>query len=186
MRCPWAEQTDIEREWHDMEWGRVLHDDRQLFELLSLKGAQAGLAWRTVLRKRDAYRRLFHDFDIARVAAMDDDELALAACDRGIIRHRLKIASVRANARIIVGMAGKGESFADLLWSFTGGKIIRNTHVLPADVPMRSVESDAMSHELQRRGFRFAGTAICYGVMQAAGMVNDHLVTCDCYRRPLR
>jgi DNA-3-methyladenine glycosylase I len=183
MRCSWADHSDIEREWHDNEWGKIVRDDRQLFELLALKGAQAGLAWRTVLGKRAAYRELFHQFDIERIAAMDDDELASVAVNRGIIRHRLKVASVRANARIALAMAKKGESLATLLWSFTQGEPVINAHGVPADVPMRSDLSDEMSAELQRRGFQFAGTAICYGVMQSAGMVNDHLVTCDRYHR---
>ena len=183
MRCSWADHSDIEREWHDNEWGRIVRDDRRLFELLALKGAQAGLAWRTVLGKRDAYRQLFHQFDVERIASMDDDELASVAVNRGIIRHRLKVTSVRANARIVLGMAQRGESLAELLWSFTQGEPIINAHSEPRDVPMRSELSDQMSVELQRRGFQFAGTAICYGLMQSAGIVNDHLVTCDCYHR---
>ncbi|UPG89919.1 DNA-3-methyladenine glycosylase I [Luteibacter aegosomaticola] len=186
MRCPWAEQSEIERNWHDLEWGRIVRDDRHLFELLTLKGAQAGLAWRTVLSKRDAYRERFHDFDIAAVAAMGDDELEQAMHDRGIIRHRLKVASVRANARIVMAMAANGESLSSLLWSFTGGKTIVNAYAMQAEVPMRSPISDAMSKELQRRGFRYAGTAICYSLMQSAGMVNDHLASCDCHGRALR
>jgi DNA-3-methyladenine glycosylase I len=186
MRCPWAEQSDEEREWHDTEWGRALHGEQALFELLALRGAQAGLAWRTVLRKREAYRELFHEFDIGRVAAMDDDELMQVAGDRRIIRHRLKIASVRTNARIVVAMAERGESLDGLLWSFTGGAVLRNARQRPEDVPMRSPESDAMSHELRRRGFQYAGTAICYSIMQSAGMVDDHLVGCPCHGATLR
>lgn len=182
MRCPWAEHSDIERDWHDHEWGRVVRDDALLFELLTLRGAQAGLAWRTVLRKRCAYRQLFHGFDIARVAAMDDDELEQVIHDKRIIRHRLKVASVRANARIIMAMAARGESLADVLWSFTRGETIVNAHAVASDVPIRSEVSDRLSKELKRRGFRFAGTSICYALMQSAGIVNDHLVTCDCYR----
>jgi DNA-3-methyladenine glycosylase I (EC 3.2.2.20) len=180
MRCPWAEQSDIERDWHDNEWGRPLHDERRLFELLSLKGAQAGLAWRTVLRKREAYREVFHGFDIAAVAAMDDDELMRATHDRGIIRHRLKVASVRGNARVLMTMAARGESLDALLWSFTGGETIVNAYERPEEVPMRTPLSDRVSAELQQRGFRFAGTAICYGIMQSAGLINDHLLDCEC------
>jgi DNA-3-methyladenine glycosylase I len=186
MRCPWAEQSEIERNWHDHEWGRIVRDERHLFELLALKGAQAGLAWRTVLSKREAYRSLFHGFDIAAVAAMGDDELERVMHDRGIIRHRLKVASVRGNARIVVAMHARGESLAGLLWSFTDGTTIVNTHMLQAEVPMRSAVSDAMSKELRRRGFRYAGTAICYSLMQAAGMVDDHLASCDCRGHALR
>ncbi|QDE41241.1 DNA-3-methyladenine glycosylase I [Luteibacter pinisoli] len=181
MRCSWADRSDIERSWHDNEWGRAVHDDRRLFELLVLKGAQAGLAWRTVLGKRCAYRQLFHEYDVARIAQMDDDELARASVDKGIIRHRLKVASVRANARVVAAMEARGESLSALLWSFTDGRPIVNAWAEPADVPMRSDISDAMSLELQRRGFQFAGTAICYGLMQSAGMVDDHLASCDCH-----
>lgn len=186
MRCPWAEQSDIERDWHDNEWGRPLHGERPLFELLSLKGAQAGLAWRTVLRKREAYRALFHDFDIAAVAAMDDDELMQVTHDKGIIRHRLKVASVRTNARVLMGMAARGESLDALLWSFTAGETIVNDYAWPEDVPMRTPLSDRVSAELRRRGFRFAGTAICYGIMQSAGIINDHLLGCECREALLR
>jgi DNA-3-methyladenine glycosylase I len=186
MRCPWAEQSEIEREWHDNEWGRPLHDERQLFELLSLKGAQAGLAWRTVLRKREAYRALFHGFDVARVAAMDDDELMHLGSDRRIIRHRLKIASVRSNARIVVAMAARGESLDALFWSFTGGATITNTYTRPEEVPVRTPLSDRMSAELRRRGFCFAGTAICYSIMQSAGIIDDHLVGCARHGHLLR
>lgn len=186
MRCNWADHSELEREWHDNEWGKVVRDDRALFELLTLRGAQAGLAWRTVLGKRDAYRRVFHDYDIERIAGMDDDEMAEASCDRGIIRHKLKVASVRTNARIVRGMSAKGGSLGELLWSFTGGQPVINSHAMQGDVPMRSDISDAMSFDLKRRGFQFAGTAICYALMQSAGIVNDHLVTCDCHPGAIR
>ncbi|QWT19778.1 DNA-3-methyladenine glycosylase I [Bacillus sp. NP157] len=181
MRCSWADHSDIEREWHDEEWGQVVREDRRLFEYLVLKGAQAGLAWRTVLGKRRAYRSLFHHYDIERIAGMGDDEMARIMLNRGVIRHRLKLASVRCNARAAMAMAARGESMSELLWSFTGGEPLVNTHVRPDDVPMRTEVSDRMAVALRRRGFQFAGTAICYGVMQSAGIVNDHLITCDRY-----
>ncbi|WP_232309455.1 DNA-3-methyladenine glycosylase I [Luteibacter yeojuensis] len=186
MRCPWAEHSDIERDWHDNEWGRIVRDDRGLFELLTLKGAQAGLAWRTVLNKRDAYRSVFHDYDIARIAAMDDDEMARAMADRSIIRHRLKVMSVRTNARIVQAMAVRGESLGEVLWAHTGGEPIVNAHAHPRELPMRTAVSDRMALDLRRRGFRYAGTAICYGLMQSAGMVDDHLASCERHGQGLR
>jgi DNA-3-methyladenine glycosylase I len=186
MRCPWAEHSDIERDWHDNAWGRIVRDERGLFELLTLKGAQAGLAWRTVLNKRAAYRDVFHDYDTARIAAMDDDEMARVASDRSIIRHRLKVMSVRTNARIVQAMAAKGETLCEVLWAHVGGEPIVNAHVRQRDLPMRTEVSDRMAHDLRRRGFRYAGTAICYGLMQSAGMVDDHLTSCDCHGQGLR
>lgn len=182
MRCSWAEHSDAERIYHDTEWGVPVHDDRQLFERLSLRGSQAGLAWRTVLAKRDSYRRLFHGFDIQRIAAMTDVEMATVLSDRGVIRHRLKIESIRGNARAALRVIDDDGSLAAYLWSFVDGVTVTHAWSSDAEVPGRSDISDRMSAALRRRGFRFAGPAICYAMMQSTGMVNDHIVGCHRYR----
>jgi DNA-3-methyladenine glycosylase I len=182
MRCAWAEQSDAERIYHDTEWGVPVHDDCQLFERLALRGAQAGLAWRTVLAKRESYRRLFHGFDIERIARMSDAELALVLADRGVIRHRLKIESIRGNARAALRIVDDEGSLSACLWSFVDGSTQMNSWRCAAEVPASSEVSDRMSAELRRRGFRFAGSAICYALMQSTGMVNDHVVDCHRYR----
>jgi DNA-3-methyladenine glycosylase I len=182
MRCDWAERSDVEREYHDTEWGVPLHDDSRLFERLTLHGAQAGLGLRLVLSKREHYRRVFHGFDIARVAAMNDTEMAAVVADRGVIRHRLKLASVRGNARASVRIIEESGSLCAYLWAFVDGVPSVNAWHRFHDVPVRSEASDRMSAALRERGFRFAGTAICYSLMQSAGLVNDHLVHCPRYR----
>jgi DNA-3-methyladenine glycosylase I len=182
MHCDWAGRSDVERHYHDTEWGVPVHDDRRIFESLTLHGARAGLALRIVLAKREHYARVFHAFDIERVAAMSDAEMAAVARDRGVIRHRLKLASVRGNARASLRLIEDTGSLAGYLWSFVGGSPIVNAWRLADEVPIRSDTSDRMSTALRRRGFRFAGTAICYALMQSAGMVNDHLVHCARYR----
>lgn len=164
--------------YHDTEWGVPLHDDRVLFEFLCLEGAQAGLSWRTVLHKRDHYRRAFHDFDIARVAAMKDRELEKLLLDPSLIRNRLKIFSVRDNAKAALVAIEEHGSLDAYLWSFVDGKPIRNAWRTRAEVPASTPVSDRMSKALKKRGFRFVGTTICYAFMQATGMVNDHLVEC--------
>lgn len=182
MRCSWAEYSDAERVYHDTEWGVPIRDDRQMFERLCLRGAQAGLAWRTVLAKRESYRRVFHGFDIERIAAMTDAELAVALSDRGVIRHRLKVESIRGNARATLRVVADEGSLSAYLWSFVEGVTQINAWTLASEVPASSDVSDRMSAALRKRGFRFAGTAICYAFMQSTGMVNDHLVDCDRYR----
>lgn len=182
MRCDWAERSDVEREYHDTEWGIPLHDDSRLFERLTLHGAQAGLGLRLVLSKREHYRRVFHGFDIARVAAMDDAEMAVVVADRGVIRHRLKLASVRGNARASMRVIEEVGSLSAYLWAFVGGVPCMHACRHAHDVPVRSEVSDRMSTVLRERGFRFAGTAICYALMQSTGMVNDHLIGCPRYR----
>ncbi|MFK2856704.1 DNA-3-methyladenine glycosylase I [Dyella humi] len=164
--------------YHDTEWGVPLHDDRALFEFLCLEGAQAGLSWRTVLHKRDHYRRAFHDFDIARVAAMKDRELEKLLLDPGLIRNRLKIFSARDNAKAALDAIGEHGSLDAYLWSFVDGKPIRNAWRTQGEVPASTPVSDRMSKALKKHGFRFVGTTICYAFMQATGMVNDHLVEC--------
>ena len=177
-RCHWAADGELMQAYHDTEWGVPLHDDRALFEFLCLEGAQAGLSWRTVLQKRDHYRRAFHDFEITRVAAMKDRELEKLLLDPGLIRNRLKITSVRDNAKVALEAIDEHGSFDTYLWSFVDGKQIHNAWRTRGEVPASTPVSDRMSKALKKRGFRFVGTTICYAFMQATGMVNDHLVEC--------
>ena len=181
-RCAWAEHSDAEREYHDAEWGVPLRDDRALFEMLILEGAQAGLSWHTVLVKRENYRRLFHGFDIARCAKLTDAQLERALTDPGIVRNRLKVYSVRKNAQAALATIAAHGSLSTYLWSFVGGTPIVNRRRGLGDVPAQTKESDAMSKALKKRGFSFVGSTICYAFMQATGMVNDHVVTCP-FRR---
>jgi DNA-3-methyladenine glycosylase I len=183
VRCVWAEGSDAAmRAYHDREWGVPHHDDTALFELLTLEGAQAGLSWRTILARRDEYRRAYHDYDIARVAKMRDAELEKLLASSGIIRNRLKIYSVRENARLALEVGKEHGSLDAYLWSFVGGTPIVNQRVASKDVPATSEISDRMSKTLKKRGFRFVGSTICYAFMQATGMVNDHLLSCFKYK----
>jgi DNA-3-methyladenine glycosylase I len=181
MRCAWAEQSDAERVYHDTEWGLPIRDDRKLFELITLRGAAAGLTWRTVLAKRERYRRVFHGYDLARIAAMTDDELAMVRRDRGIIRHRLKIASVRCNARAALRLIESEGPLAAFLCAFldSGSEGDGMPPRAAFGLRARSDVSDVMSATLHKRGFRFAGTAICYAIMQATGMVDGHEPGCQ-------
>ncbi len=178
IRCAWADGSERLRAYHDTEWGVPLHGDAALFEFLVLEGAQAGLSWRTVLDKRENYRRAFHGFDIARVAAMRDNELEHLLQDPGLIRNRLKISAARDNAAAALKVIKAEGSLDAYLWSFVGGKPIVNRWTRPDQVPARTEISDRMSRDLRKRGFRFVGTTICYAFMQATGMVNDHLAGC--------
>jgi DNA-3-methyladenine glycosylase I len=177
-RCPWGESHPLYVPYHDREWGKPLHDDHRFFELLVLEGAQAGLSWLTILKKRDAYRKAFDRFDPRKVARYDANKVARLLADAGIIRNRLKIEAAITNARAFLAVQREFGSFDAYVWRFVGGKPIHNRRRSVKEVPARSAESDAMSEELRRRGFRFVGSTICYAFMQAAGMVNDHLVTC--------
>jgi DNA-3-methyladenine glycosylase I len=179
-RCPWAERTELEQAYHDLEWGAPLHDDHRLFEFLILEGAQAGLAWVTILRKREAYRAAFDGFDPACVARYGADKRAELLANSGIIRNRLKIEAAVDNARAFLAVQEQFGSFDAYVWRFVGGRPIRNAWRSMAEVPARTAESDAMSKDLKQRGFRFVGSVICYAFMQAVGMVNDH--TADCFR----
>lgn len=176
-RCPWA-KSDLYVKYHDTEWGVPVHEDRILFEFLLLEGAQAGLSWETVLKKREHYRVVFDQFDPARIARYSAARQARLLTDPGIIRNRLKIAAAIDNARAFLEVQNEFGSFARYLWQFVDGQPIQNHWRQLADVPPRSAESDAMSRDLKRRGFRFVGSTICYALMQAVGMVNDHLVSC--------
>ncbi len=182
-RCSWA-RTPAMIEYHDEEWGVPLHDDTALFELLVLEGAQAGLSWETVLRKRSRYREVFRGFDPASVARITPARIEKMLQDPGIIRNRAKIESAVGNARALLRVSNEFGSFDAYLWRFVGGKPIVNHPRRPADVPASSPESHALSADLLRRGFRFAGPTICYAFMQAAGIVNDHLVYCAWRRVP--
>lgn len=177
-RCPWAEGSALEADYHDREWGVPLHDDRRLFELLTLEGAQAGLSWRTILAKREGYRRAFHDYDLARILALDDAALEDRLADPGLVRHRLKLWSVRHNARAALDAIAQHGSLDALLWSFVDGRPIRNRWRTAEEVPSRTDVSDRMAKALVRRGFKFVGSTTLYAFMQATGMVNDHLLGC--------
>lgn len=178
--CPWA-KSPLDLAYHDAEWGVPQHDDRVLFEFLILEGAQAGLSWATILRKRPAYRAAFHDFDPARVARMtdDDQQRLLAPSDAPtIVRNRLKVRSAVANAAAFLRVQGEFGKFDAYIWRFVGGAPVQNRWRTMADVPAQTPHSEAMSKDLKRRGFNFVGPTICYAYMQAVGMVNDHLTTC--------
>jgi DNA-3-methyladenine glycosylase I len=169
-------------EYHDREWGVPMLDDLRLFELLMLEGAQAGLSWSTILKKREGYRAAFRGFDPATVASFGPDEVEALLASPAIVRNRLKIGAVISNARTVLEFADDAGSFSRHLWSFVGGQPIQNSREFPRDVPAMTDESKAMSQDLLRRGFKFVGPTICYAFMQSAGMVNDHVVECFRYR----
>ena len=182
-RCAWpGDAWAIYIDYHDREWGKPLHDDRKLFELLVLEGAQAGLSWLTVLRKREAYRKAFDRFDPRKVARYDERKVRKLLADEGIIRNRLKIESAIKNAKAFLEVQREFGTFDEYLWGFVGGKPIQNRCQTLKDLPARTRESDALSEDLRRRGFRFVGSTICYALMQSAGMVNDHVVSCFRHR----
>jgi DNA-3-methyladenine glycosylase I len=177
-RCPWSEGFDLYRQYHDLEWGVPLHDDRALFELLILEGAQAGLSWATILKKRENYRRAFNGFDPVLIARYDDQKVAALLADPGIVRNRAKVAAAIQNARAYLALTADGRSFSDFLWQFVDAAPVQNHWLSMAEVPARTTQSDAMSKALVRAGFKFVGSTICYAFMQVTGMVNDHLTTC--------
>jgi DNA-3-methyladenine glycosylase I len=176
-RCHWA-QNELMGRYHDEEWGVPIHDDTRLFEFLILEGAQAGLSWETVLRKRERYREVFDGFDTERIARYDTKKVRALLADPGIIRNRLKISATISNARAFLDVQREFGSFDAYIWQFTNGKKLRQVRRTLKDVPARTAESDAMSKGLKKRGFRFVGSTICYAFMQATGMVNDHLRSC--------
>jgi DNA-3-methyladenine glycosylase I len=177
-RCGWVNSDPLYIRYHDEEWGVPLRDERKLFELLNLEGAQAGLSWYTILRKRDNYRRAFDGFDPEIIASYDDLKIASLLQDEGIVRNRLKVQAVVANARAYLRVKEELGSFSDYLWSFVGGEPQRSERAALADVPATTPQSDAMSKALKKRGFKFVGSTICYAFMQASGMVNDHIAAC--------
>lgn len=180
VRCAWCGDDPLYRRYHDEEWGVPLHEDRRLFEMLILEGAQAGLSWLTILRKRDGYRRAFDDFDAESIARYDEARRASLLADASIVRNRLKVAATIGNARAYLRLRDECGSFDTWLWRFVDGRPRVNTWRRMAEVPASSAESDAMSRALAGRGFKFVGSTICYAFMQAVGMVNDH--TTDCFR----
>jgi DNA-3-methyladenine glycosylase I len=179
-RCPWA-NGDLYREYHDSEWGVPVHDDRLLFEFLILEGAQAGLSWITILKKRENYRKAFDHFDARNVARYDARRVRKLLNDPGIVRNRLKISSTIDNAKRFLDVQKEFGTFDRYIWQFVDGKPKRGAWKAMKQIPAQTSESDAMSKDLRRRGFRFVGSTICYAFMQAVGMVNDHLVTCFRY-----
>ena len=180
IRCAWVTDDPLYLAYHDTEWGVPLHDDLKLFESLVLDGAQAGLSWLTVLRKRESYREAFDGFDLERVAGYDDDKIATLLTNPGIIRNRLKVESAVRNARAALEIRQTFGSLDAYFWSFVGGQPIQNAWATLAELPSESAESQAMSKDLKKRGCNFVGPTICYAFMQACGLINDH--TTDCFR----
>lgn len=180
-RCPWA-RSDLAIAYHDREWGRPSHDDTHLFEMLILEGAQAGLSWETILQKREAYRRAFQGFDPRVVAGYDAEKQVELLGNQGIVRNRLKVAAATLNAQAFLRVQEEFGSFDAYLWGFVGGQPIVNAWKSLSEIPAKTVESDALSKDLLKRGFKFVGSTIMYAFMEAVGMVNDHLVDCPCYR----
>jgi DNA-3-methyladenine glycosylase I len=186
-RCDWAGEDDpLNLAYHDEEWGVPSHDDRHLFELLTLEGAQAGLSWTTILRKREGYRAVFEDFDAARVARIDARRIESILQNPAIVRNRLKVESTVNNAQRVLEVREQFGSFDTYLWRFVGGSPIVNAWRAMGDLPAQTDESKAMSKDLKKRGFRFVGPTVCYALMQAAGLVNDHLTTCFRHRELAR
>jgi DNA-3-methyladenine glycosylase I len=177
-RCPWAGEDPLMAAYHDGEWGRPVHDDRTLFEFLVLEGAQAGLSWSTVLKKRDGYRRAFAGFDARKVSRFGARDVARLMGDAGIVRNRLKLESTIENAAHVLEVAKERGSFDAYVWSFVGGKPLRRPRRALNDVPATTPESDALSKDLKKRGFRFVGSTIIYAFMQATGLVDDHVAGC--------
>ena len=182
-RCAWAGEQAAMVDYHDREWGVPVHDERLLFEFLILEGAQAGLSWSTVLNKRERYREVFDDFDIGKIARYDATKQQQLLADAGIIRNRLKVESTISNARACLELLDRGECLAAWLWRFVDGRPIQNRRRSLDDIPTQMAESEAMSKELKKSGFRFVGPTICYAFMQAVGMVNDHTVDCFRYKQ---
>ncbi len=180
-RCTWA-STELSIPYHDREWGVPVHDDRVLFEFLNLEGAQAGLSWETILKKRETYRAAFDQWDARKIARYDDRKVARLLADPGIVRNRLKVAAAIANAQAFLAGQEEFGSFDKFLWQFVGGRPVQNRRGSMAEIPARSAEAEAMSKALRKRGFKFVGPTICYALMQAVGMVNDHCVDCPRWR----
>jgi DNA-3-methyladenine glycosylase I len=179
-RCAWCGADPLYVAYHDDEWGVPVHDDQHLFEMLVLEGAQAGLSWLTILRKRESYRKAFHGFDIEAVARYTESDVARLLADPGIVRNRLKVASAIRNARCVLDLQDKHGSLDAFLWRYVDGGLMQNTWRSLAEIPNSTAQSDRMSRDLKRLGFSFVGSTICYAFMQSVGMVNDHVV--DCFR----
>jgi DNA-3-methyladenine glycosylase I len=177
-RCPWGTNDSLYQKYHDEEWGVPVHDDRKLFEMLILEGAQAGLSWLTILRKRENYRAAFDNFNAKKVSAYDPKKIKQLLNNEGIVRNRLKIAATIQNAKYFLELQEEFGSFDKYIWQFVGGKPIKNSFKTLKEVPPKTSISDAMSKDLKKRGFKFVGSTICYAFMQAVGMVNDHITEC--------
>ena len=188
IRCGWCSNDELYQQYHDQEWGVPVYDDRELFEMLNLEGAQAGLSWITVLKKRAHYRDVFDGFDPEKIARYDQAKREELLSDAGIIRNKLKVNAFIVNAQLYLDMQADGSrpSFSEYLWSFVGGEPIVNKRKSLADVPATTKESDAMSKSLKKLGFKFTGSTICYAFMQATGMVNDHTLDCSFLRGPAK
>jgi DNA-3-methyladenine glycosylase I len=180
IRCPWAEKDPLLMKYHDLEWGSPVHDDNLLFEFLVLEGAQAGLSWVTVLKKRESYREAFDNFDPAKISRYNEEKIEGLMNNSGIIRNRRKILSVVTNAKAVLNVQKEFNSFDSYIWQFVGRKPIQNKWKHAEDLPAFTAESENMSKDLKKRGFKFVGPTICYAFMQAVGMVNDHVI--DCFR----
>jgi DNA-3-methyladenine glycosylase I len=179
-RCEWANRSELEQFYHDEEWGVPSHDDRSLFEFLILEGAQAGLSWSTILRKREGYREAFEHFDARKISRYSDKDVSRLLANGEIIRNKLKIHAAITNARAFLGVREEFGTFDTYIWQFVNGRPLQNSWKRMKDIPPSTPQSEAMSKDLQKRGFKFVGPTICYAFMQAVGMVNDHLV--DCFR----
>lgn len=181
IRCEWANRNELEQLYHDSEWGVPVHDDRSLFEFLVLEGAQAGLSWSTILRKREGYRMAFDNFDARKIALYSEDDISRLLVNSEIVRNKLKIHAAITNAKAFLKVQEQFWSFDRYIWQFVNGSPIQNAWEMIADIPASTAKSAAMSKDLQKRGFKFVGTTICYAFMQAVGMVNDHVVSCFRY-----
>jgi DNA-3-methyladenine glycosylase I len=181
-RCPWGTSDPIYIEYHDKEWGIPVHDDRKLFEMLILEGAQAGLSWITILKKRDNYRKAFDNFDANKIARYNKRKIEQLLKNEGIVRNKLKVNAAVINANAFLKIREEYGSFDKYIWQFAGGKPIINKRSSMKDIPAKTKESDAMSKDLLKRGFKFTGSTICYAFMQAVGMVNDHIIACWRYK----
>lgn len=182
IRCPWGTSDPLYIKYHDKEWGVPVHDDRRLFEMLILEGAQAGLSWITILRKRDNYRKAFDNFDAVKIAKYNSRKIQQLLKNEGIVRNKLKVNAAVINAKAFLKIKEEFGSFDKYIWQFVGGKPIVNKRKSMKEIPAKTAESDAMSKDLLKRGFKFTGSTICYAFMQAVGMVNDHIVNCWRYK----
>ena len=181
-RCEWASRNELDQSYHDNEWGVPIHDDRRLFEFLVLEGAQAGLSWSTILRKREGYRKAFHNFDARKISRYSEKDVSRLLVNSDIIRNRLKINAAITNAKLFLHVREQFGSFDRYIWQFFNGRPIQNSREKISDIPSSTPESEAMSKDLRKRGFKFVGATICYAFMQAVGMVNDHVVGCFRYK----
>jgi len=182
-RCDWANASSLEKEYHDKEWGIAVHDDRKLFEMLILEGAQAGLSWSTILKKRQGYQKAFDNFDAKKISKYTEKKIEKLLNNPEIVRNKLKINATIENAKRFLEIQREYGSFDAYIWSFVAGDTIVNNRNTMADVPVSTPEAEAMSKALKKKGFKFVGPTICYAFMQAVGMVNDHLLSCFCYSR---